>query len=92
MIDRRDRALAPPSMPMQKYVIRSQGALWQIWLDDVLVGTGPAQMHAVHLALHLARAAAHHGQRSKIMVAGLDGSPIELPIVEPWGQSAAGTA
>jgi len=77
---------------MQKYVVRSQGALWQIWLDGVLVGTGPTQMHAMHLALHLARAAARQGQRSKIMVAGLHGPPIELPIVEPRGQSAAGTA
>jgi hypothetical protein len=85
-------AVARSSMPMQEYLVRSQGALWQVWLDDVLVAAGPAQMHAVHLALDLARAAARHGHRSRILITAHDGLPIELPIIEPQEPPLAGSA
>ena len=73
-------------MSLQDYLIRLQSGLWEIRLGDQLLGGQPTQMSALQVADALAHAAAARGQRSRILVGDLDGSPIEFPIIEPPGQ------
>jgi hypothetical protein len=75
-------------MSIQEYVVRQRGGLWEVWLDGKLVSGQPTQMQALNIAEALAHAAAARGERSRILVGELDGSPIEFPIIEPLAQTA----
>ena len=74
-------------MPIQEYIIRAKGTTWQVWHGAQLLGAETTQMDAVCLAEAVAYSAAARGERSKILVGDLDGSPIEFPIIEPPGGS-----
>jgi hypothetical protein len=68
---------------MQEFVIRAKGPSWQIWRDDALLGAEPTQSRAVSVAQALAQMAVRRGVESKIAVGGLDGPPIEFPVIGP---------
>jgi hypothetical protein len=76
------------SMPMQEYTLREQHGLWEVRLNDQLISGQPTQMEALGVAQALAQAGALRGERSKILVGDLDGSPIEFPLIEPKAPSA----
>jgi hypothetical protein len=67
-------------MNIQEYLVRQHDGLWEIWLGNQLLSGQPA------LAEALAHATALHGERSKVLVAGLDVVSIEFPTIEPRGQ------
>jgi hypothetical protein len=82
-----DAAHGRVAMNIQEYVVRQQDGLWEVWLGDQLLSGQPTQMEALHVAEALAhKAAVERGERSKVLVRGLDGPPIEFPTIGPRGQ------
>ena len=79
-------------MLMQELVVSLRDDVWGVQLGNHLLAVRPTQMAAVSVAQTIARAAAVHGVRSKILVRDLDGSPIEFPMIEPRNQPAVDTA
>jgi hypothetical protein len=65
-------------MLIQEYFVRERDGLWEVRLDDHLLSGQATQMEALHVAEALAHAAALRGERSRILVGDLDGSPIEF--------------
>jgi hypothetical protein len=70
-------------MLTHEYVVRQVDGLWHVRCDGRFVTGQPTQFDALHIAEALAGAAAAKGERSRILVGDLDGSPIEFPIIEP---------
>ena len=70
-------------MSTHEYVVREVAGLWHVRCDGRLVSGQPTQMAALHIAEALAGAAAARGERSRIFVGDLDGSPIEFPTIGP---------
>jgi hypothetical protein len=70
-------------MLTHEYVVRQVDGLWHVRCDGRLVGGQPTQMDALRVAEALAGAAAARGERARILVGDLDGSPIEFPTIEP---------
>ena len=65
------------------FVIRRVDGLWQLRCDGRLVTGQPSQIDALHIAEALPGAAAAKGERSRILIGDLDGSPIEFPTIGP---------
>jgi hypothetical protein len=70
-------------MPIQEYFVRERDGLWEVRLEDRLLSSQSTQLEAFHVAEALAYAGAVRGERSKILVGDLDGSPIEFPVIGP---------
>jgi hypothetical protein len=75
-------------MPIQEFVVRERDGLWEVRLDHRLLSGQATQMEALHVAEALAHAAALRGERSRILVGDLDGSPIEFPVIGPAKRQA----
>ena len=69
-------------MPIHEYVVRQEAGLWQVRCDGRLLSGQPTQLAALHIAEVLAGAAAARGERSRIFIGDLDGSPIEFSTIE----------
>jgi hypothetical protein len=74
-------------MPIREYFIRQADGLWQVRLGGRLLSGQPTQIEALQAAEALARYAALRGERSRILVEDLGGSPIEFPVIGPRGRS-----
>ena len=70
-------------MLTHQYVVRYVDGLWQVRLGGRLVSGKQNKMEALQVAQALARHAADNGEHSKIAIADVDGSMIELPTIRP---------
>ena len=70
-------------VPIQVYIVRQADDAWQVRLRRQIVGSERSEMHAYRAAEALPRAGALRGERSKILVADLDGQFIEFPEIRP---------
>ena len=70
-------------MATHQYVVRHVDGLWHVRFDGRLVSGQPTQMDALGVAQALAQAGALRGERARIVVGELDGSPVEFPTIEP---------
>jgi hypothetical protein len=75
-------------MLIQEYFVRERDGLWKVRLEDRLLSGQSTQMEAFHVAEALAYAGALRGERSKILVGELDGSPIEFLVIGPATRQA----
>jgi hypothetical protein len=71
-------------MPIQECVVRLQGGLWEVRLDDRLLSGQATQREALDVAEALAHAATLRGEKWKILVGDRD-APTEFPL-KPRGR------
>jgi hypothetical protein len=55
-------------MLMQKYVVREQDGLCQVWIGEQLVSGHPAYDQAMAIASNLADAATARGERAQVIL------------------------
>jgi len=70
-------------VPIQVYIVRQADDAWQVRLRRQIVGSERTEMQAYRAAEALAQAGALRGERSKILVADLDGQFVEFPEIRP---------
>ena len=70
-------------MLTREYVVRHVSGLWHVRCDGRLVSGQPTRMDALQVAEALAYVGALRGERARVLVGELDGSPVEFPTIEP---------